>query len=562
MQEQISHYFREFHTDISSIEIPQLFNFPFVVDTHSLCEIAINELQNYLETTTDFTHDFGIQNNSKQAIGKMFGVLVVKCKKTQKLGYLCAYSGKLANSNHVSFFVPPVFDMLNEGSFFLEEEVHLNTINAKIEAIEKSNDYQDLITLKQITITEYQKKIENKKKLNKEFKNNRKAIRGTKQLQLSQEEFDILNEDLIKQSLRDKHELNVLIKSFENEVEAINQLIATFESKINQLKEERKFRSNALQRKLFQSYSFLNAHLETKNLLDIFETNLKISPPAGAGECCAPKLLHFAYQNQLQPLAIAEFWWGASPKSQIRKHKQIYPACWGKCQPILSHMLQGLQVKDNPLLKNPAENKELEIIYDDPYLVVINKPNEFLSVPGIHIKDSVYERIQSKYPEATGPLIVHRLDMSTSGIMILAKNKDVHQLIQKQFIKHQVEKKYVALLDGVVDRNKGIINLPLRVDLDDRPKQVVCYQHGKQAITHYEVVEIINNKTRIHFYPITGRTHQLRMHSAHQLGLNAPIIGDDLYGNEAERLYLHAEELMFTHPITKEKMHFISKAPF
>lgn len=152
--------------------------------------------------------------------------------------------------------------------------------------------------------------------------------------------------------------------------------------------------------------------------------------------------------------------------------------------------------------------------------------------------------------------------MSTSGIMILAKNKDVHQIIQEQFVKHQVEKKYVALLDGVVDCNKGIINLPLRVDLDDRPKQVVCYQHGKQAITHYEVIEIKNNKTRIHFYPITGRTHQLRMHSAHQLGLNTPIIGDDLYGNEAERLYLHAEELKFTHPITKEKMHFISKAPF
>ena len=237
---------------------------------------------------------------------------------------------------------------------------------------------------------------------------------------------------------------------------------------------------------------------------------------------------------------MAEFWWGASPASEIRKHKQFYPACKGKCEPILNHMLQGLEVDENPMLKNPAENKTLPIIYQDDDIIIVNKPEEFLSVPGKNITDSVYSRIREMFPNSTGPLIVHRLDMSTSGIMIIAKNLESYHYLQRQFLKRQIKKRYVALLEKVVEIKKGIIELPLRVDLDDRPRQIVCYDYGKNAKTEYEEIEVINGQSKVFFYPITGRTHQLRVHASHSLGLNTPIKGDDLYGNKSERLYLHA----------------------
>lgn len=554
-------YFKLFSDSLQSIKKPSLFNFPFVVDTHPLCEIAINELQEYLITNNDFEHDFGIQNPRPNSIGKMFGVLVVE-NEMGDLGYICAYSGKLANSNHVSFFVPPVFDMLTEDSFFLKEEEVLNAINAEITHLESNTTY--IATLNQIERFSKEKeiKIAEKKSENKRLKNERKAIREKNKSLLSEEDYKIFEEDLIKQSLRDKHELNVLIQTYDEQLDSLKKTLSEFELRLQELKERRKIQSNELQRRLFESYAFLNAHNESKNLLDIFETDLNIQPPAGAGECCAPKLLQFAYKNNLKPLAISEFWWGASPKSEIKKHKNIYPACWGKCHPILNHMLQGLEVKENPFLANPAEGKDIEIVYDDPHLVVVNKPADFLSVPGINVQDSVYERIKWKYPNATGPLIVHRLDMSTSGLMVLAKSKEIHKHLQQQFIKHTVNKRYVALLDGEVTRKEGIINLPLRVDLEDRPKQMVCYEYGKAAETKFEVIETYKNVTRVHFYPITGRTHQLRMHAAHHLGLNSPIKGDDLYGNMSDRLYLHAEELTLQHPITKEILTFFVKAPF
>lgn len=556
-----SNYFKSFQNNISSIEKPSIFNYPFVVDVHPLCELAIAELKEYLQTTNDFFHDFGIDNPSNQSIGKMFGVLVVE-NNDGKIGYLSAYSGKLANSNHVSFFVPPVFDMLTDGSFFLEEEKVLNKLNAQLLAIENNESYKNILdSLSQLHL-ERNQVISDKKEENKQLKKDRKLLREVNKTVLSDDDYIIFEEDLIKQSLRDKHELNVITKLYDQKIDDLNQQKAIIENDIEVLKETRKSKSNALQKRLFEAYSFLNAKNESKNLLDIFEENLHIQPPAGAGECCAPKLLQFAYLNELKPLALAEFWWGMSPKSEIKKHEQVYPSCWGKCQPILSHMLNGLQVKESPFLNNPAEGKDIEIVYDDPYMVIVNKPAEFLSVPGIHITDSVYERIKLRYPHATGPLIVHRLDMSTSGLMVLAKSKEVHKIIQEQFIKHTIQKRYVAVLEGVVKLEKGIVDLPLRVDLDDRPKQVVCYEYGKKAVTKFEVVEIKDNETRIHYWPITGRTHQLRMHSAHYLGLNSPIKGDDLYGNQSDRLYLHAEELVLKHPISKEEMTFIAKAPF
>jgi len=195
-------------------------------------------------------------------------------------------------------------------------------------------------------------------------------------------------------------------------------------------------------------------------------------------------------------------------------------------------------------------------------MLVIHKPAEFLSVPGIHIQDSVYTRIKHKYPNITGPIIVHRLDMSTSGILLIAKNKKAHKELQRQFITKTVKKRYEALLDGDLKETTGSIDLPLRVDLNDRPRQLVCYEHGKPAHTNWEVLERKAGKTRVHLFPISGRTHQLRVHASHKLGLNMPIVGDDLYGKKANRLHLHAAAIEFTHPTTKEKMIFHKKAEF
>jgi len=259
---------------------------------------------------------------------------------------------------------------------------------------------------------------------------------------------------------------------------------------------------------------------------------------------------------------MAEFWWGASPTSAIRKHKNYYPACQSKCHPILGHMLQGLDVEDNPMLKNPALGKVLTTVYEDESFVVINKPAEFLSVPGKTISDSVYTRMLEKYPAATGPLIVHRLDMSTSGLMVIAKTKEIHKELQSQFINRTVKKRYVALLDGELQEEKGEISLPLRVDLDNRPRQVVCYEYGKKAHTIWKIIEKRKGQTLVHFYPVTGRTHQLRMHAAHTLGLNCPIVGDDLYGVKSNRLHLHAEYLQLKHPETGKMMKFRVKVEF
>ena len=543
--------FITFNEDVSTIKLPKKLNFPFYYDVHPLCEIAAKQVQYFLETNSELQHNFGLENNAGLLpIGKMFGVLIVE--KNGELGFLAAYSGKLANSNSVAFFVPPVFDMLTDNGYFLRKEEELNAINKEIEVLENNTDLKNLIKNRTDLEASSKQEIDSFKQKIKINKQTRKQERILKKEILSIDEYQQFEADLIKQSLYDKHLLKELTGNYETELNSIKKEISILTDQIEILKNLRKSKSNSLQNWLFTNYTFLNAESEEKSLLDIFKTALHSQPPAGAGECCAPKLFQYAYKNNLKPIALAEFWWGQSPKSEVRKHKQFYPSCWGKCEPILSHMLQGLQVDENPFLKNPAKDKELEIIYDDAYLVVVNKPAEFLSVPGINISDSVYERIKHRYPQATGPLIVHRLDMSTSGLMVLAKNKDTHENLQKQFIKRKVKKSYIALLDGLIKADSGKIELPLRVDLDDRPRQIVCYEYGKMGITEFKVLSKTENSTRIQYFPITGRTHQLRVHSAHKSGLNAPIKGDDLYGTKSNRLHLHAHTLEFFHPITKE----------
>ncbi|MEZ4853983.1 pseudouridine synthase [Flavobacterium sp.] len=549
--------FQHFKTDISGISLPEKFTFPFYYEPHLLSEIAAKELQNYLETQTDFEHNFGLQENQiGLVIGKMFGVLVCQ-DENGKLGYLWGFSGKLADSNHHEKFVPPVFDMLTQNSFFKQEEAILNQYNRKIEELEQSTELAEAKENLKQTEHEATTDIQRQKQRIKDLKIERDTKR-TSFKNLSLQEIEQLEIELSEESKKESILLKKMTKYWNLTVESRKLKVEKLLSEIEKLKNERKQKSSDLQQRLFSEYTFLNQNKEMKSIGEIFDNN----PPAGAGECAAPKLLQYAFQNNLKPIALAEFWWGQSPKSEVRKNQQFYPACQSKCKPILAHMLEGIEMEENPLLENPAEGKTIEIVFEDNYLAVVNKPAEMLSVPGKNIQDSVFERVKNLYPEATGPLIVHRLDMSTSGLLIIAKSEEIYKKIQAQFIKRTVKKRYVAVLDGIVKKPEGIINLPLRVDLDNRPHQLVCYEYGKPAETHYKVIEIKNKKTRIHFFPITGRTHQLRVHASHQLGLNCPILSDDLYGKKADRLHLHAEEITFTHPVSKEILTIFKEAEF
>lgn len=561
MNSSIPACFNEFKSSIKGLPIDQPFDYPFYYTPSQLAQIAAEELQELLRKEDGLSHNFGLDRDKDGLIiGKMFGVLVVK-NTEGNIGYLMAFSGKLAGKNHHPNFVPPVFDMLKEDGFFRKEEENLNEYNRQILSLERDPTYLQQLKEKaqlseesNISLSELKEKI-------KQAKAKRKRIRedliGASPLGL-EHTLDTLKKESIAEQILVKNQ-RVFWK---NSCDLLAKKIEKTARQIASLKLVRKNQSAALQQQLFDQYVFLNVKGEKKNIGELFLNTFSNKPPAGAGECAAPKLLQYAFLHDLRPITMAEFWWGQAPKSEIRVHGQYYPACRGKCGPILAHMLDGIEVAENPMLQNPAEGKILEIIYQDDDLLVINKPAEFLSVPGIHIKDSVAERMKLQFPNATGPLVVHRLDMSTSGLMLIALTSDVYIDLQKQFIDRKIQKEYEALLDGTLSQDKGQIKLPLRLDIDDRPRQLVCFKHGKSALTHWEVIERKDGRTRVIFKPITGRTHQLRVHAAHSLGLNAPIIGDDLYGKVENRLHLHAARIVFSHPVSKEIMDIKLKATF
>lgn len=554
--------FIRFDEKIQKTPLPELFTFPFYYQPHPLSIKAAKQLQSYLETQQDFKHNFGLKDaDTGLVIGKMFGVLVVE-SKCGELGFLAAFSGKLANSNHHKNFVPPVFDILTEAGFFKKEEAILNRLNAQIEALLSSDEYKNSTENLRAKKAQAEMELAAFKSRIKTAKQKRKAIRAVAQETQTQEYLHELQHKLSKESADEQYQLKRLKRSWDGQITSCKNQLDAIEAEITQLKTERAERSNQLQQQLFDQYQFLNAKKESKSLLAIFKGFNEQTPPAGAGECAAPKLLHYAYSFDLKPIAMAEFWWGASPKSEVRKHQHFYPACRSKCEPILGFMMGGLAVEPNPMLDNPAEGKELEVIYEDDYMLAVNKPHEFLSVPGKQIEDSVYSRIKNENPQFTGPLLVHRLDMSTSGVLLIAKTKEVHQKLQRQFLNRTVQKRYVAILDGKLKLDAGELDLPLRVDLDNRPQQMVCFKYGKRAITRWEKIEESDDHTRVYFYPITGRTHQLRVHAAHSSGLNSPIKGDDLYGSVQDRLYLHAEQLSLKHPKTGLALVISAPCPF
>lgn len=545
---------------LEGVDLPDRFTYPFCYVPHPLCKLAAHEVQKYLQNRTEWDKEL--------RRGKMFGVLIVQTPQGG-IGFLAAFSGLLDGSSCHEYFVPPVYDLLSPDGFFKAEEAKISAMNRNIEVL--CQQIQPVEKEMEETLKQMHKDAEKELRVFKERMDKAKELRKIRreEMKLTDEE----NAALVKESQFMKAEYKRLERKWSECLKKKQEELQAVRMPILAMEEKRKTASAALQIRLFEQFRMLNAKGEERNLCDIFKHTPQRVPPAGAGECAAPKLLQYAYRNQLKPMAMAEFWWGESPKSEVRIHGYYYPSCKQKCLPILSHMLQGLEVEPNPLEQEKVPVGKIQVVYEDDCLLVVNKPSGVLSVPGKECIPSVLDYIKEKYPEADGPLLVHRLDMDTSGALLVAKNKEVHETLQMQFEGREVKKRYIALLDGELPADcppKGFIKLPLRPDYDNRPFQLVDFERGKPAVTRYEVLGIEQKEmegvrqvvTRIAYYPQTGRTHQLRVHSAHSLGMNRPILGDPLYGCRGDRLYLHAEKLEFRHPITGKIMKFQLPSPF
>lgn len=540
------HFFKQ---NIEGISLPEKFTFPFHYTPHPLTRIAAGEVRSYLSTRLDWQDEIGK--------GKMFGVLIVKTSDGG-IGYLAAFSGNLAGSNMHDFFVPPVYDLLNPDGYFRKEESEISALNRRISEISGSDSYLMAKKAQEEIKIQASFSLASAKEELKRGKKDRDEKRANSNLSL--EELDAM----IRESQFQKAEYKRLENSWKEKLNEVEQKAKGFDTEILQLKQERKTRSAALQLWLFRQFDMLNAKGEHKDLCEIFKDTPQGLPPAGAGECALPKLLQYAYLYGLQPLAMGEFWCGMSPKDEIRHDGYFYPSCKGKCEPILKHMLVGLDVELNPLAEDLFKDTPLNILYEDEWIVAVEKPSGMLSVPGKNDLDSVQQRLRLMYPDATGPLVVHRLDMATSGILLAAKDKDVHARLQSQFETRSISKEYIAILDGVPSQECGIIDLPICLNPLDRPRQMVDFENGKPTITEYKVECIKDGRAKVVFKPHTGRTHQLRVHSAHVSGLGCPISGDELYGNldSAPRLCLHASRLVFRHPVSDKEIEIVSTCPF
>ena len=633
------------HALSTSIPSPRQFTYPFCYDVDPLAEAASLELQRYIA-------DADLMSTEK-GCGKMFGVLVVEYEDEEgalQRGFLAAYSGLLGGRNDWPYFVPPVFDAQQPDAHFKRTEREISAINREIAAIEHDPEYLQSVAQHEQTKKRLQAEVDAFKAEVDAAKARRDARRKSGE-PLSEEE----QAEMIRESQFMKAELRRRRKAMEQADSTLNTQHSTF---LKSLQRKRKQMSDELQRWLFSAYRMLNAKGEERDLIDIFREYTHAMPPAGAGDCCAPKLLQYAYLHRLRPVCMAEFWWGESPASEIRHHLHYYPACRSKCLPILTHMLKGLDVAPNPLAQK-RHTAEPRVLYADEYIMVVDKPAGMLSVPGkaesvrsefsdsanISVEEyfanlqlptnsqlpteqfTIGEADNSKLKTQNSKFLkaAHRLDMDTSGLLVLARTEESYVELQRQFASRETMKRYEAVLSGVPKHivggygipavaianscshlyfygqglrqecrsllrlepfaiqfakySSGCISLPLIADINDRPRQRVDMEHGKPALTLYNIVEVRavdantavayttkkvdKGRTLIHLYPKTGRTHQLRVHCAHPLGLACPILGDPLYGIErADRMYLHAAELTFRHPVTGEPMHFLSPSGF
>lgn len=548
----------------TDIQPPHQFTFPFCYEPHPLCRLAAAEVEHHIVES-------GVWQG-ETSCGKMFGVLVVREERRVKseesdgsegaLGFIAAYSGLLAGRNDWAYFVPPVFDAQQPDGHFKVTERSISDINKEIDGIRRSADYQSAKNREEELRQSADEQIAAMKQHIASAKAERDRRRSDAQaglVHISEAEAAAMTRE--SQTL--KADLRRLKQRLDMELSAAHALTFQYDERIAALRQRRRSMSDELQRWLFEQYRMLNARGEERNLIDIFSATTHGIPPAGAGDCCAPKLLQYAYSHGLQPVCMAEFWWGESPRQEIRHHLSYYPACRSKCLPILTHMLQGLDVEPNPLIA--AATERLKIVYEDDAICVVDKPAGMLSVPGKDNVESVESIMRQRWHQYDGnPIMVHRLDRDTSGLMVVARTLEAYHSLQQQFACRTAAKRYEAVLDGVPALQQGTISLPLMPDITDRPRQRVDMEHGKPSVTTYRVVSTQNHRTLVWLFPHTGRTHQLRVHCAHPLGLATPILGDPLYGRgtAAPRMYLNAAELEITHPVTGRRMQWKSESAF
>ncbi|MCR4825422.1 MAG: RluA family pseudouridine synthase [Bacteroidales bacterium] len=516
--------------------LPETFNNPFDYVPHPVCEAAVADL---LPRVEELMH-----GNPE---GKMFGVLVVA--KEEKLYYLAAFSGQLYDQSVLPGFVPPVFDFLAPDGYFKQHEAEISAINQAIDNVESDGRYIESRKYYRQLQLDAEQSIAKAKSNMLSAKEKRDAERSIRVLSPEEEAAFVKESQFLKAELRREK------KRWIEKIAEAKTAVDIYEKHIEELANQRKTKSETLQNWLFEHFEMVNYAGERCNLLEIFRDTVQQLPPAGTGECCEPKLLQYAYTHGLKPIQMAMFWWGKSPEGEIRHHLHYYPACSGKCKPVLTYMLPPdvLAANSHRDLSEP-----LEIVYEDADLWVVNKPSGMLSVPGKSHRESVISLLQECCKDGETPLVVHRLDMDTSGLLVVAKHKTAHYRLQKQFRDRQIHKTYVAVLDGepLTIGEEGRIELPLSPDLMHRPFQKVDKAHGKPAVTLYRVV----SEHVVELHPLTGRTHQLRVHCANAEGLGRPIKGDNLYGRRADRLCLHAARIAFAHPTSGEEMVFERKS--
>lgn len=542
--------FHSFKSDITGVELPQCFNNPFHYVPHELCVRAAREVRMLLQGNPQWAAD--------AASGKMMGVLLVR-RGDGAVGYLAGFSGLLCGSNRQAGFVPPVFDFLAPDGYFKREETAITEINHRIAAIESSAGYRAAVAAVECAEREAQDAVAERKKLYAANKNARDEKRAS--ASVTPDEIAAL----VRQSQFEKAELKRLSRRCSELVDEARAALRPFTNEIAALATERKQRSAALQEWLFTQFKLLNGRGEQKNLLKIFTNYNGMLPPAGAGECAAPKMLQYAYEKGYTPLSMAEFWVGASPVGEVRRDGCFYPSCKSKCLSILTYMLGGLDVEESALERGGAAVGDIKIIYEDDSLIVVDKPAGVLSVPGIVGGESVQDWLRTTY-KSNDIFVAHRLDMATSGLLVAARSMEIFKAVQALFAARAVEKEYVALLHGVPQMCEGEVSLPLLADYDNRPCQKVDYTHGKPAKTIFKILRKVQYKGNecalLSLIPVTGRTHQLRVHCAHHSGLNLPIVGDALYGVAANRLMLHARALSFVHPVSGKRVEFHSSPSF
>lgn len=521
---------------------PERFTYPFCYTPHPLCEAAGQMLRAHLHEHPEW--------HAELSAGKMMGVLVVRHHGER--GFLAAFSGTLAGHTMHDYFVPPVYDLMAPGSYFQQEQERISAMNLRLAALQGERRMHTRLIRPDELRQAREADLQRLRLSYEQARMRREALRQ----ELSPEQLALRQEALARESQHQKAELKRARRRWDQKIREAEAPIQQIMEQEKVLSQERKKRSEALQNWLFGQYRLLNARGQTRSVSEIFGSQ---TPPSGTGDCCSPKLLQAAYLQGMTPLCMGEFWVGQSPADEVRREGQFYPACHSRCLPLLTHMMQGLRVEDNPLSEGYEQVvRQMSIAYADSSIVIVHKPQGMLSVPGKGALPSVQDILAQEFPSAQGPIIVHRLDMDTSGVMVAALTPQAYLSLQRQFHCREVEKSYVALLQNPLPvGQEGEISLPLRPDINDRPRQLVDFIHGKSAVTHYRVTAVCNHHARVLLHPITGRTHQLRVHCAHTAGLGNPIVGDRLYGQPAERMMLHARQLSFTHPLTGERMQFL-----